>query len=368
MNSFEIVEEDLKYITSTLKNEFNILNNNKILLTGGGGFLGYYLVKSIDYWNRLEYKNNIQVYIYDNFMRGYPEWLKALENNKYINIKKYNITEPLPLGIEDFDYIIHAASIASPIFYRKYPIETMSANVDGLKILLDYAKSQVEKGKPIKGFLYFSTSEIYGDPDVNNIPTSEEYRGNVSCTGPRACYDESKRFGETLCINYSKVFDLPIKIARPFNNYGPGLKISDRRALPDFARDVIANKDIILLSNGGPTRTFCYVADAIIGYYQMLLKGKNGESYNIGVENPEISILQLAQIVIEESNKLIKYNGKIVFEKSNDIEYLTDNPNRRCPSIKKARKDFGYSPKININDGIKRSMIWYIQNSTGMDR
>ncbi|MHA2316013.1 MAG: NAD-dependent epimerase/dehydratase family protein, partial [Candidatus Hermodarchaeia archaeon] len=144
------------------------------------------------------------------------------------------------------------------------------------------------------------------------MPTPESYRGNVSCTGPRACYDESKRYGETLCVNYARQYDLPIKIARPFNNYGPGLKITDRRVLPDFARDVLAGKDIVMLSDGSPTRTFCYVADAIAGYYKILVKGRNGESYNIGVEEPEISIAELAERVVGLARDLFDYQGKVV--------------------------------------------------------
>ena len=172
--------------------------------------------------------------------------------------------------MEHFDWIIHAASIASPIYYRKYPIETMDANVNGLRNLLDYAVGEARSGREVRGFLFYSTSEIYGDPTAENIPTTETYRGSVSCTGPRACYDESKRYGETLCVNFARVFGLPVRVARPFNNYGPGLKITDRRVIPDFARDIVANQDVVMLSSGSPTRTFCYISDAIAGYYKVL--------------------------------------------------------------------------------------------------
>ena len=138
------------------------------------------------------------------------------------------------------------------------PIETMDANIDGLRNLLDYARPGAD-ASPVEGFLFYSTSEIYGDPPPENIPTPEDYRGNVSCTGPRACYDESKRYGETLCVNFARQHGVPVTMARPFNNYGPGLKITDRRVIPDFARDVLAGRDIVMLSDGSPTRTFCYV-------------------------------------------------------------------------------------------------------------
>ena len=137
--------------------------------------------------------------------------------------------------------------------------------------------AQKQAGKPALGFLFFSSSEIYGDPDPANIPTREDYRGCVSCTGPRACYDEAKRYGETLCVNFARQHGLPVKAARPFNNYGPGLKITDGRVIPDFARDVFAGRDIVMLSDGSPMRTFCYVADAVIGYLKVLVKGQPGE-------------------------------------------------------------------------------------------
>jgi nucleoside-diphosphate-sugar epimerase len=269
--------------------------------------------------------------------------------------------------MEDFQYIIHAACIASPTYYRRCPIETMDANVNGLRFLLDYAVRQREKGKPVEGFLFYSTSEIYGDPAPGSIPTPETYRGNVSCTGPRACYDESKRYGETLCVNFARQHDLPVKIARPFNNYGPGLKISDRRVIPDFTRDVLAGKDIVMLSDGSPTRTFCYAADAIVGYYKILVKGKPGEAYNIGVEGPEISMANLAEKIVALSRDLFGYKGKVVRKVSTDKDYLIDNPNRRCPVVTKARTDLGYNPSITIDEGLKRSLIWYRENSVAED-
>ena len=191
-----------------------------------------------------------------------------LSGDGSLTVLEHDITVPLPEKRGNLDFVIHAASIASPTYYRKYPIATMDANVNGLRLLLDRCREQQAAGHPVSGFLFFSTSEIYGDPPPDQIPTAEAYRGNVSCTGPRACYDESKRFGETLCVNFARQFGLPITIARPFNNFGPGLKITDRRVIPDFARDLFAGKDLVLLSDGSPTRTFCYVADAIVGYFQ----------------------------------------------------------------------------------------------------
>jgi len=365
-NAQKVVASDLDYICQNLKEELQDLSGKRLLIVGGAGFLGYYLVQTILHWNN---KNNedlpIDLVVYDNFMRGVPDWLEKLKVKNNIKIKKHDVINPLPNDIGNINYIIHAATIASPIYYRQYPIETMNANVDGLRHLLDYCLTQNEKGCSVDGFLFYSTSEIYGDPNPENIPTDETYRGNVSCTGPRACYDESKRYGETLCVNYAQQYNIPVRIARPFNNYGPGLKISDRRALPDFARDVLNNKDIVMLSDGSPTRTFCYVADAIVGYYKILTRGHNGDSYNIGTDSPEISMRELATRVVKKSQELFDYKGKIVFSKSDDEHYLTDNPNRRCPVISKARKDLNYDPKIDLEEGLERSMLWYADNRDG---
>jgi UDP-glucuronate decarboxylase len=232
---------------------------------------------------------------------------------------------------------------------------------------LEYCLRQQKAPHPIAGFLFYSTSEIYGDPTPENIPTPETYRGNVSCTGPRACYDESKRYGETLCVNFAQQYGLPIKTARPFNNYGPGLKISDRRVLPDFARDVLSNRDIIMFSDGSPSRTFCYIADAIVGYYKILVKGRVGEAYNIGAEAPEISIGNLAERVAQVARELFGYTGKVVHQQSAERDYLVDNPNRRCPVIDKARVHLGYEPSISIDEGLRRSLLWYQENREAKD-
>jgi nucleoside-diphosphate-sugar epimerase len=366
-NSEEVVSQDLEYICENLKDEFAKLVNKGVLIVGGGGFLGYYLVKAILKWNDINPKSVINLTVLDNFVRGCPLWLKKLESTKNILIKEHDITKPLPKDLPDFSYIIHAASIASPNFYRKFPLETMDANVNGLRILLDYALMQKNTKNPIEGFLFFSTSEIYGDPPNNEIPTSENYRGNVSCTGPRACYDESKRFGETLCVTFAEQYNLPIRIARPFNNYGPGLKISDRRVIPDLAKDIFAGRDVTLLSNGSPTRTFCYITDAIVGYFKILIIGKSGASYNIGTESPEISMLELANALVSISHKLFDYKGTVVYKTSEDKNYLVDNPIRRCPSILKARSELNFNPTISLEDGLTRSLIWYSENLEAID-
>ncbi len=143
----------------------------------------------------------IDVTVYDNYMRGVPEWLEELGRGGGLTLRRYDLIEPLPKDIGHFDYIVHAAGIASPIYYRAQPLKCIDANINGLRNLLDYSIAERDAGRELKGFLFYSSSEVYGDPVASAIPTPETYRGYVSCTGPRACYDESKRFGETLCVH-----------------------------------------------------------------------------------------------------------------------------------------------------------------------
>jgi UDP-glucuronate decarboxylase len=359
----QVVEDDLSTIHSTNHAEFTRMSGTRLLLTGGAGFLGYYLAQSITHWNRNHAAGKkIDLTVWDNFSRGIPSWLTRLEEAGALTLVKRDLRDPLPADMGRFAWIVHAASIASPIVYRQDPIGTMDANITGLRSLLDHALEQKRAGEPVHGFLFYSSSEIYGDPDPENIPTRETYRGNVSCTGPRACYDEAKRFGETLCVNFHRQHGIPVTCARPFNNYGPGLRITDGRVLPDFCRNVLQGEDIVMLSDGRARRTFCYDADSIAGYYRILVNGRGGEAYNIGVETPEVSMRELADKVAATAKELFGYAGTVVQRTSEDPDYLIDNPVRRCPDIAKAREEIGYRPTVTLDEGLRRTLIWYHEN------
>src|SRR3989344_1186777 len=200
---------------------------------------------------------------------------------------------------------------------------------------------------------------IVGDPSPENIPTPETYRGNVSFTGPRACYDESKRLGETLCMAFWQQYGLPVKIARPFNFYGPGLRLDDKRVLPDFVNNVLHNKPIVIHSDGKATRTFCYISDAIAGLFKILLSDFNGEAFNVGNDTQgEISMLDLAKMVQDISGK----NVGILHKASLDKNYVTDNPQRRAPDLSKIRRMLNYQPSIDLKTGLQKSIAWYKDN------
>lgn len=363
-----VVRGDLEHLLNACAQELARMAGKRLLVTGGAGFLGYYLVQAPLAWNeRASPGERIDVTVFDNYARGVPAWLEALEGTPGLTLRRHDVRDPLPDDMGAYQFIIHAAGIASPIYYRQHPIETMDANVGGLRALLDYARARSTTSEPVEGFLFFSSSEIYGDPAPEAIPTPEAYRGNVSCTGPRACYDESKRYGETLCVNFARQYALPVSIARPFNNFGPGLKITDRRVIPDFARDILAGNDIVMLSDGAATRTFCYVADSVSGYIKVLVRGAPGEAYNIGVEEPEISIAGLAERIVGLARAGLGYKGRVVRRASSDPDYLVDNPSRRCPLIDKARTELGYAPAFTLDEGLLRSLVWYRENREAAD-
>lgn len=356
----QVVADDVASIRTVAGAAFERLAGRRLLVTGGAGFLGYEMLHAVAAHNRdAAATDRIETTVLDNFVRGRPDWLVGLADEGLLELVEHDITTPLPDKLGALDYIVHAASIASPLFYRKFPIETMDANVGGLRRLLDRAVEQQETGDPVRGFLFFSTSEIYGDPVPDAIPTPETYRGHVSSTGPRACYDESKRFGETLCVNFAQQHGLPVTIARPFNNYGPGLNLADARVIPDFARDILRGEDIVMLSDGSATRTFCYVADAIAGYLSILTHGRPGEPYNIGTAAPEVSMVELAERLTATANDLVGYDGRVVRQESDDAAYLADNPMRRCPVIDKAQAELGYAPSVTLDEGLRRSLRWY---------
>jgi UDP-glucuronate decarboxylase len=344
--------EDWCRVEQRLGDRVNGLRGKQVLVTGGGGFLGFNFLHFFSYLNEQSgAAESIEVVAADNYQRGQPRWmLELVKLDPHITLRRFDITQPWPDGNDRFDFVVHAASIASPVFYRQYPLETLDVNVSGIRQMLELAGRMASES-----VLYFSSSEIYGDPPAQEIPTKENYRGNVGCIGPRACYDESKRLGETLCHIYAKNRTVPVKIVRPFNNYGPGLRLNDGRVLPDFCRDALADRDIVLRSDGSPTRTFCYVSDALSGYLLALLSDFHGDPFNIGSHGPEISMQDLAEMVL----LIGKSTRRVVCKSSPESDYLTDNPARRCPDISKARRMLGFNPTVGLETGLARMLHWY---------
>lgn len=349
--NINIQVSDFEYIKQDLRDEMEMLRGTTILITGFCGFIGYYL---LSYFLKFANEYHLTVIAVDNNTEMCEQWREKYNGDPHLKIHTIDVscikTESIP-GIETVGYIYHMASIASPTQYRKKPMETLLANIDGLRAIGDLVLSG--KMPLLRRIVYMSSSEIYGDPDDKNIPTKETFFGNVSCSGPRACYDESKRVCETICWIYANQFHIPVSIVRPFNVYGPGLNTDDGRVSADFAKAIISGDDIIIYSDGSATRTFCYITDAIIGLIKVCCHMEN-DVFNIGQSGPEISIYYLAQIYRKIGIMHFDYRGIIKSKVHYDCNYLTNNPRRRCPDISKARNLLRYNPSIQIEDGVLR--------------
>lgn len=349
-----ILKEDLQSIANGLTaEERQLLKNKKVFITGFAGSLGYMIIQFLAEYGKDLGVNHI--YALDNYVFGKPEWVSEIEANPLVTIKTGNVvTEDFSFA-QDADLILHMASLASPVYYRLYPIETMDADVVGLRRLLEFYQD-----KRIFNLLFYSTSEIYGDPDSSQVPTPENYWGNVNTSGPRACYDESKRYAETLCYNFHHQRDFPVTVIRPFNSFGPGLRVNDKRVPADFAMNVMNNEPITLYSDGKATRTFCYSSDMALASLKCALYGKYAV-FNAGNDQDEMTITQLAEVYRNVGKELFGYSNEIVYKQHSDKYYNTDNPQRRCPDLRKIKTTLGYTPSIDTSSGVKR-YLKYLKN------
>ena len=344
-NSEDIFLEDIKSIVNELEEFYDELEGKTVLIAGGKGFLGTYFTSVLTKINETLSKP-MKIIVLDSLITSKD---KKDSVNQNIEFLEQDISKSFEID-DNIDYIIHAASIASPPTYRKFPIKTVDVNYQGTKNLLEIAKE-----KKVRSMLLLSSSEIYGDPEI--FPTPESYVGKVSCTGPRACYDESKRLAETISILYFQQYKIPIKIARPFNVYGPYLNLDDGRIIPDFMNNAINKSQIIIHSDGSPTRSFCYVSDAIGGFFKLLLSKHDGIICNVG-NDEEVSVKNVANTIKNIVAKPISI--KII--ESNDPNYTKDNPQRRCPDLSLIKKSVNYIPKIDLEEGLKRVYKWYRSN------
>jgi UDP-glucuronate decarboxylase len=339
------LSSDIDEVVERISNIAKDLSGKNVLLTGGRGFLGRYFVEIFDRLNKDVLDKPVTLIVLDNLITAGKEGAQIPKYN-HIEFIKHNVIQPFAYE-GALDYVIHAAGIASPYYYRAYPIETMEVAINGTRNMLELAKKSNAR------FSFFSSSEIYGDPDAKNVPMQESYRGNVSCQGPRACYDESKRAGETLCYIYHTQNGTATNTIRPFNIYGPGMQETDYRVLPNFASRIKSGSPLHIYGDGTQTRTFCYITDALVGFFKVFLKGVPGEAYNIGNPKPEVSMIDLAEALKTISSSKIKYD---IIEYPDS--YPADEPMRRSPDIRKARLQLGFEPIVGFKEGLSRFLLW----------
>jgi UDP-glucuronate decarboxylase len=341
-----IISEDIDYVLNT-KLPWERLKNSCVLISGANGFLPAYLVYTLDELNR-RFNYNIKIIALARNEAKARNKFSDLSGNFELIIQ--DVVNPVSYN-GAVDYIIHAASQASPKYYGVDPVGTLNANTIGTNNLLELAR----KNKATK-FLYFSSSEVYGIIGNDKIPTSENEFGFIDPANVRSCYAESKRMGETICVSWSHQYGINVSMVRPFHTYGPGMDLQDGRVYADFVSDILNSRDIVMKSEGTAQRAFCYLSDATAGFFTVLLNGADREAYNIGNPSQEISILNLSEKLVglfpEKKLKVIKFRN----EKS---DYLPSQVNRNSPDIAKAMA-LGWKPVTTIESGFKRTVESYL--------
>ncbi len=306
---------------------------SRVLITGGAGFIGSHLC---DYF----LARGHEVICVDNLSTGRVDNIAHIRDKRFTFIE-YDVTNFIHVG-GPVDYILHFASPASPIDYLELPIQTLKVGSLGTHKALGLALAK----KAV--FLLASTSEVYGDPLVH--PQKEDYWGNVNPIGPRGVYDEAKRFAEALTMAYHRYHGVRIRIVRIFNTYGPRMRLKDGRAVPNFITQALRGEDITIYGTGGQTRSFCYISDLVDGIYRLLMSDVN-EPVNIG--NPgEYSVRRLAEMILE----LTGSGSRLVFEPLPE-----DDPKVRQPDISRAGEALGWSPSVDIRDGLALTIAYFRQ-------
>jgi UDP-glucuronate decarboxylase len=305
---------------------------NKVLITGGAGFLGSHLC------DRLVKQGN-DVLCVDNFYTGNKQNIRHLLNLPNFELMRHDVTFPLYVEVNQ---IYNLACPASPVHYQSDPVQTTKTSVHGAINMLGLAKRVNAK------ILQASTSEVYGDPEIH--PQNEAYWGRVNPIGIRSCYDEGKRCAETLFFDYWRQHSLAIKVLRIFNTYGPNMHPNDGRVVSNFIVQALRNEPITIFGDGSQTRSFCYVDD-LIDAMVLMMQTSQEITGPINVGNPgEFTMLELAELVL----KLTQSKSKLTFQ-----ELPSDDPRQRKPDIALAQRDLNWSPKVNLEDGLKETINYF---------
>jgi dTDP-glucose 4,6-dehydratase len=308
----------------------------RAVVTGGAGFLGSHLCDRLlaEGW---------EVLAVDNFITGSAQNVAHLIQNAKFKLENEDVSKNDALQVDgEVGYVLHFASPASPPDYLKHPIATMMVGSIGTQNALELALRKNAK------FFMASTSECYGDPEMS--PQKEEYWGHVNSVGPRAVYDEAKRFSEAMTMAYYRHHGVDTRIVRIFNTYGPRMRLNDGRALPNFVYQALSEQALTIYGDGKQTRSFCYVDDLIDGIYKLML---SDEHLPVNIGNPqEITILEFAERIRKHFDNV----PQIIFE-----PLPQDDPKRRCPDISKAKRILNWEPKINLEEGLKRTLAYFKQ-------
>lgn len=344
----KIISEDIDYITNE-NLPWEKFSGKTVLISGASGFLASYLVHTLMHLNnkvKLLKPVKIIALVRDS-KRAEQRFHEYLASDNF-KLLISDVSEPCMLN-DEVSYIIHAASQASPKYYGVDPVGTLKANVLGTIELLKLAQKN-----PVETFLYFSSGEVYGQSNTTADKLDEKAYGYVDPMNVRSCYAESKRMGENLCVSWHHQYNIPVKIIRPFHTYGPGMNLDDGRVFADFVADIVSNRDITLNSDGSAVRAFCYLADATIGFFTTLLKGEVAQAYNVANERAAVSIIELAQILV---NIYPEKDLNVVIKKvSNNTNAYLESPIKATYPDTSKIESLGWKPHYSIYEGFKRTI------------
>ncbi|MDD5208175.1 MAG: NAD-dependent epimerase/dehydratase family protein [Elusimicrobiales bacterium] len=345
----KIVQEDLQNIIKNGDFIWEQFAASRVLVTGASGLIPYYFAATLLSLNETVLKGRecrvvALVRSREKARKKFADFL----DRKDLELIVQDVSGPLEIK-GPVDYIIHAASQASPKYYGIDPVGTMLPNIIGTNNLLSLARDSKSKG-----FLFVSGGEIYGIVPDNKVPTKELDYGWLDPVNVRSCYGESKRAGETLCASWQAQYGVPTVIARLAHTYGPGLSLDDGRVFADFVRDIVEGRDIELNSDGSASRSFCYVTDAVLGMFVLLLKGERGKAYNVCNETACVSILELARTL---AGLFPKKNISVKFSASNGSPGYIKSPVPKACLDSSALKALGWKPLVGIKDGFTRTVL-----------
>ncbi len=343
-----IIRGDIDLIINKFK-YWERFRNKTILISGANGFLPAYLAEAFLALDR-SYNTKVIALVRNKIKT--ENRFRHLLAHPLLRINVQDVSETIEIE-EKIDFIIHAASHASPIYFGTDPVGTLNANVLGTINLIKLARKN-----EVESFLYFSSGEVYGEVKEEDIPIKEDTFGYLDCTQIRACYGESKRMGENICASYHAQYGVNAKIVRPAHTYGPGMALNDGRVFADFVSNIVNRQNIVLKSDGSAVRPFCYLADATLGYLTVLINGENGQAYNVANPYQEYSMLNLANTLVGLYPEL---NLRVVMANPvADKSYLKSPVKRISLSIDKIQK-LDWMPEIFVVEGFKRTIASFLE-------
>ena len=349
----KIIEEDLDFLRSRPL-EWSRFHDKTVIVTGASGFLPAYMVELL---HSLGEHGDIRckiVALVRNEARAHARFAHLLDSPRF-ELLVQDVCEPVNTS-QEIDFIVHAASQASPKYYAKDPLGTFDANVQGTRNLLKLGQS-----KGIESFLFFSSGEVYGQVDASCIPITENDYGKLDPSSLRSCYAEGKRAGETLAVCWHHQHGVPTRIARPFHTYGPGMLLDDGRVFADFVADVVEGRNITMKSDGSARRAFCYISDATEAFFKILLEGNPAFPYNVGNPDSECSVLELATLLTDIAGEIHPQKNCSLIRSvhGNSQEYLQSPIVRNSPDISRLAA-LGWHPETDLKTGFKKTILSYI--------